>query len=76
TYELGARIEKQKVSMDYVIEINKDSMKPWSNKYNSPYVEKNNNIRAQNLKYILEAVQPIKETAFSFAGTVHWRFAP
>ncbi|WP_117097873.1 TonB-dependent receptor, partial [Klebsiella pneumoniae] len=31
---------------------------------------------AQNLKSILEAVQPNKETAFSYAGTVHWRFAP
>ncbi|EXF96690.1 outer membrane receptor domain protein, partial [Acinetobacter baumannii 1426993] len=39
-------------------------------------VEKNNKIRAQNLKSILEAVQPNKETAFSYAGTVHWRFAP
>ncbi|MBF6719910.1 TonB-dependent receptor ZnuD2, partial [Acinetobacter baumannii] len=76
TFELGARIEKQKVSMDYDIEKIKDSMKPWPNKYNSPYVEKNNKIRAQNLKSILEAVQPNKETAFSYAGTVHWRFAP
>ncbi|MFX7780558.1 TonB-dependent receptor, partial [Acinetobacter baumannii] len=68
SFELCARIENHIFIMDYDIEKIKDSMKPWPNKYNSPYVEKNNKIRAQNLKSILEAVQPNKETAFSYAG--------
>lgn len=74
TFEISARVEKQKVRMDYDLSKITSVMQPLPNRYNSPYIERGNKERAKNLANALKATKPYQETAYSYAFGAHWAF--
>lgn len=76
SFELAGRAETQKISMNYDLDKITSVMQPVPNRYNSSVIAKANAERAENLAKALADTQPNKDTAYSYALGVHWKFAP